>query len=164
MISSMPFVSAIEGGADMQVYFYNNASDSRKLNKSLSSLGSANCQLKEPCDILFPSVTLARGDLSGYAQCNYMYIPTFRRYYFVEVRALVGDMLEIKTIQSDPLMSYANAIRSIRTSIIRQEKIYNDYIVDGDLPIRATKNIQWVNIGTYNAGTGIYLTVDGGNS
>lgn len=148
----------------MQVIFYNNKSDERKLSKSLSTLSSANCHLKEPCDILYPVVKLKRADLSGYAQCNYMYIPTFNRYYFAEVTALTGDMVEIKAIKPDVLMTYANGIRSIYCTINRQENVFNKFYVDNELPIRQTKQIQLVSVGTYDAGTGIYLTVDGGKS
>lgn len=147
----------------MLVQFYNNRSDRRKLNKSLSSLGSSNCSLKEPCDILHPIVKLKRSGLSQYAVCNYMYIPTFKRYYFAEVRALVGDMVEISGTEVDVLMTYANGIRSIYCTILRQENVNNKYYIDNELPIRQTKQIQLVSVGQYNAGTGIYLTVDGGN-
>lgn len=147
----------------MNVIFYNNKSDRRKVSKSLARLGSANCSLKEPCEILRPVVVLKRGDLTQYAQCNYMYIPTFGRYYFVKCRAMTGDMLSVETIDPDPLMSFANGIRSIYCTIVRQENVNNKYYIDDQLPIRQTKKIQLVKVGTYSAGTGIYLTVDGGN-
>lgn len=148
----------------MNVIFYNNKSDRRKLNKNLSKLTSVECQLKEPCDILRPALILARKDLASYAQCNYMYIPTFGRYYFVKCTALAGDMLSVEAIDPDPLMTYANSIRSLYCTIIRQENVFNKYYVDNELSIRQTKQIQLVSLGAYNAGTGIYLTVDGGNA
>lgn len=149
----------------MNVIFYNNKSDNRKVNKSITRLGNnIACQLKEPCEILRPAVTLARQTLPNYAQCNYMYIPTFGRYYFVKCTALPGDMLSVEAIEPDPLMTYANGIRSLYCTIIRQEKVFNKYYIDNELPIRQTKQIQLVSVGQYSAGTGIYLTVDGGDS
>lgn len=146
----------------MRVFFYNNKSDYRKLSKILESAGSAECALKEGCDILYPALRLAKVDLPNYANTNYMYIPTFGRYYCIKIRAITGDMIEIETLKPDPLMSFANGIRSLTCTITRQEYRYNDYYVDNELGIRQTKMIQWVNLGTFDAGKGIYLTVDGG--
>lgn len=147
----------------MQAIFYNCTSDERVLSKRLSTIANVtNCDLKEPCDILRPSLLLNRTSVSGYASCNYMYIPTFKRYYYVKFTALEGDLLQVDTIKPDPLMSFANGIRAITCTILRQQYKYNNYFIDNQLGIRQTKNIQRVNVGTYNAGTGIYLTVDGG--
>lgn len=145
----------------MQVIFYNNRSDSRKLSKSITQLSSVNCQLKDTCSLLNPSLIISHGALSAYATCNYMYIPDFKRYYYASVSALTGDMLEVRG-EVDVLMSFASGIRALQCTILRQERVYNPYIVDSFMPSRAQRNIQYVGIGTYNAGTGLYLTVDGG--
>lgn len=146
----------------MTVQFFNNTSDNRKMSKNITSLDSANCQLKESCSLLRPSVILARSSLLRYAECNYMYIPKFHRYYYANVTAMAGDMLEISG-NVDVLMTYANQLRALNVTIVRQENLFNDYFVDQQLPIRQTKTIQFAKIGTYNAGTGMYLTVDGGS-
>lgn len=145
----------------MNVKFYNSRSDKRVLSKSITSLATVDCQLKENCPILNPSLVVARKSLTQYAECNYMYIPSFRRYYFVTASALVGDMVEISG-HVDVLMTYANGIRSLYATVLRQENMYNDYLIDNQLPIRQTKQIQRALVGTYNAGTGFYLTVNGG--
>lgn len=145
----------------MQVIFYNNHSDSRKLSKSISQLATVDCQLKDDCSLLNPVLIISHGALSSYAQCNYMYIPEFKRYYYASVSALAGDMLEVAG-EVDVLMSYAGGIRSLSCTIIRQERLYNPYIVDSFLPSRTNRSFQRVSVGTYNAGTGLYLTVDGG--
>lgn len=147
----------------MTVDFYTNNSDARKLNKSIGVIKKGvHCELKDDSDVLRPTLTLARISLLNYPICNYMYINSFKRYYFIKFRALVGDMLQVETIDPDPLMSFGNQIRSLYTTIIRQENVFNKYFVDNELAIRQTKKIQLVSLGAYNAGTGIYLTVDGG--
>lgn len=146
----------------MTVQFFNNTSDNRKISKNIALLGSVDCQLKESCSLLRPVVILARETLPRYAECNYMYIPKFRRYYYADVSAMVGDMLEIGG-NVDVLMTYANQLRALNVTIVRQENMFNDFFVDQQLPIRQTKTIQFAKIGTYNAGTGMYLTVDGGS-
>lgn len=146
----------------MNITFYNNKSDVRKLSKSISSLGSVDAKLKDNCSLLRPTIIVKRASLSQYASCNYMYIPAFKRYYFAEIRALVGDRVEIDG-NVDVLMSYSNAIRALNVTVLRQENMFNDYFIDNQLPIRQTKTIQFAKIGTYKAGTGLYLTVDGGS-
>lgn len=145
----------------MQAIFYNNRSDSRKLSKSISQLATVDCQLKDDCSLLNPVLIISHGALSSYAQCNYMYIPEFKRYYYASVSALAGDMLEVAG-EVDVLMSYASGIRALQCTILRQERVFNPYIVDNFMPSRAQRNIQYVGVGTYSAGTGLYLTVDGG--
>lgn len=151
-----------KGARKINITFYNNSSDTRKLNKSITRLASVDVKLKDNCSILRPRIILKRSTLTQYANCNYMYIPAFNRYYFAEISALVGDRVEI-TGNVDVLMSYANQIRALNVTVLRQEYMYNDYFIDNQLPIRQTKTIQFAKIGTYNAGTGLYLTVDGGS-
>lgn len=146
----------------MNVTFYNNRSDKRKLSKSLTRLGSVDAELKDDCSILRPTLRVSRGNLSQYAVCNYMYIPSFNRYYFVETSALIGDMVEVRG-DVDVLMTYANGIRALNVTVLRQQNMFNDYMIDNQLPIRQTKNIQFAKIGDFAAGTSLYLTVDGGS-
>lgn len=145
----------------MQVMLYNNHSDNRKLSKSISRLATVDCQLKDSCSLLNPVLVVSHGAIFAYAQCNYMYIPDFGRYYYASVTALAGDMLQIDG-NVDVLMSYASGIRALRCTIVRQENLFNPYIVDNFMPSRAQRNIQYVSVGTYSAGVGLYLTVDGG--
>lgn len=147
----------------MQVILYNNRSDKRRLNKKIAKLATVDCMLKDRCSLLNPRLVISHAALSAFAQCNYMYIPDFNRYYFCSVSALTGDMLEI-TGAVDVLMSYRNGINEIRCTIVRQEKKFNKYFIDNFLPVSTIKNIQYVSVGTFSAGKGIYLTVDGGES
>lgn len=146
----------------MQVILYDNSSDKRKLSKSLTKLTTLECQLKEKCSLLQPRLIINHAALSSYARCNYMYIPDFKRYYFCSIVALAGDMLEIDG-DVDVLMTYSSGIRAIQCTIVRQENKFNKYFKDDFIAIRANRSIQYVKVGTYNAGTGLYLTVDGGN-
>lgn len=148
----------------MNVQFYNNKSDSRKLSKNIVPLGGVvACMLKEPCEILYPVLKLKRSSLQDYAQCNYMFIPAFNRYYFVKCKALTGDMLEVEALKVDVAMTYASGIRALKCTIVRQEHLFNKFFGDNVIPIRANRSIQRVSVGTYDAGMGIYVTADGGS-
>lgn len=146
----------------MQVTFYNNRSDNRKLSKSIVQLGSPiDCQLKEDCSIINPILIVSHSALPLYNQCNYMFIPEFGRYYYCELTAMAGDKIMVHG-KVDVLMSHAPNIRALQCTILRQQWKYNPYIVDPFAPSKSQRNIQWISIGKYNAGTGLYLTVDGG--
>lgn len=145
----------------MQVIFYNNRSDNRKLSKSITQLSSTDCQLKQDCSLLRPELVVSHSALPLYNQCNYMFIPDFGRYYYCELKAMAGDMIGVSG-KVDVLMSHAANIRALQCTILRQQSKFNPYIVDPFVPSKAQRNIQRISVGTYNAGVGLYLTVDGG--
>lgn len=145
----------------MTVSFYTNSSDARELSKNLSLLATVDAQIKESCDILRPRLVLARQTLTQYATCNYCIIPSLKRNYFCEITMLPGDMLDI-SCSVDVASTWGSNIRNLYCTILRQEKIFNKFIPDATLPIRMTRNIQYVSVGNYDAGIGLYLTVDGG--
>lgn len=145
----------------MVVNFYSTSSDEKKVDKSLNSLGSCDCQLQEPCEVLRPVFIVDRSEISNFAICNYMFIPNLGRYYYAKLRMLPGGMLEI-TGNVDVLMSWRSGIRGVTCDIVRQEHNYNEFYVDTLLPKRSSKNIQYLKIGEIPANNGIYLTVTGG--
>lgn len=141
--------------------FYSTSSDEKKVDKSLNSLGSCDCQLQEPCEVLRPVIIVDRSEISNFAMCNYMHIPNLGRYYYAKLRMLPGGMLEV-TGNVDALMSWRGGIRGVTCDIVRQEYNFNEFYVDTLLPKRSSKNIQYLKIGEIPANNGIYLTVTGG--
>lgn len=146
----------------MKVSFYTTKSDRRVVNKSIALLSTIECDLKDNCNILNPALIVDKNALVSYTACNYVYIPTFKRYYYTRITAMVGDMLTIEG-SVDVLMTYRSGIYSITCDVLRQENNYNKYYVDTLMPKRNTKNIQYLKIGDLPAQNGIYLTVTGGN-
>lgn len=145
----------------MKVSFYTTKDDRRVVNKSITLLSTIDCDLKDNCNILSPALIVDKNVLTSYATCNYMYISTFKRYYYTQITAMAGDMLTIEG-NVDVLMTYKSGIGSITCDVLRQENNYNKYYVDALLPKRNTKNIQYLKIGDLPLQNGIYLTVTGG--
>ncbi len=143
----------------MKYYGYTNNSDNRKVGKSLTLLGYGECVLKGECSILSPNFTITSMSDVTAAKCNYIYIPDWNRYYFVDdIRAEVGRGFEI-SCHVDVLQTYASQIRGLNGFIRRQEFEYNDYIPDIRIPARDTRNYSFLKVGDMPSGA-YYLTVN----
>lgn len=143
----------------MKYYGYTNNSDNRKVGKSLTALGSGDCAIKGECSILSPTFTVSGMSDSTAAKCNYIYIPDWNRYYYVDdISAEIGRGFEI-SCHVDVLQTYASQIRSLNGFVRRQEFEYNDYIPDIKIPARDTRNFSFLKVGDMPDGA-YYLTVN----
>lgn len=92
--------------------------DVRKLNKSFSGTG-VSCRIKEPCDILYPTIIVDYN--SSFANANYVYIPEWGRYYFIDnITVAPGHTMMIHCVV-DVLNSWKNSISNITTDILVNE-------------------------------------------
>lgn len=116
------------------VYLYHNASNPHVFDKVLSGATEVTCDFKNPVDVENPVVYInASGD---YATYNYMYIPSFGRYYDCKA---VGGTSHTVTFEctSDPLMSFKTQIRAAKATIARNPWNYDLYVPDPNLPIES---------------------------
>lgn len=113
----------------MVVKFYRNKSDERVLTKTLDSEYTlSNVKLLEVTDILHPKLKVksAAGVLTTY---NYMYIPDYGRYYFIE-ELTADNGYSYVTARVDVLMSHAAALKNCSCIAERQQSEYNFYLND----------------------------------
>lgn len=114
----------------MTINFYTNQSEKNKLDKTLVSAFDLNGELKEDCSIIDPVIKIA-ADVSSMASVNYLYIPSFSRYYFINnVISINNDICEVHA-HVDVLSTYKDEIRAQRAVVSRQEKKWNLYLNDG---------------------------------
>jgi hypothetical protein len=114
----------------MTIEFYVNQSEKNRLDKTLVSAFNLNGELKEDCSIIDPVIKIV-GDVSSMASVNYMYIPSFGRYYFINnVISINNEICEVHA-HVDVLSTYKNEIRAQRAVVSRQEKKWNLYLNDG---------------------------------
>lgn len=116
----------------MEAQFYFNKSDPEHISKNLELLGSADIKLKDETDILNPSLTLA-SNMDWVGQCNYIYIPALKRYYYVSNISSIRDGLWGVNCHVDVLMTYRPWILEQTGVIERQENKYNLLLADGRL-------------------------------
>lgn len=113
---------------------YMNASNPHVFNKTLAFKADVECRFKTPVDVENPEIYIAASD--DYDRCNYMYIPEFGRYYFC--KGVVGPSTTITfTCESDPLMSFKNAILASPAVISRNPWEFDLYVSDPNLPIES---------------------------
>lgn len=114
----------------MTINFYVNQSEKNRLDKTLTSAFDLNGELKEDCSIIDPVIKIV-SDVSSMASVNYMYIPSFDRYYFINnVISINNDICEVHA-HVDVLSTYKDEIRAQRAIVSRQEKKWNLYLNDG---------------------------------
>lgn len=122
---------------------------------------SFSCQLKEPCDVMRPTLIL---DLTGtglrVSQFNYVYIERFGRYYYVESLSWEGPFW-IAKCKVDVLATYRDAFsndpmyieRTSDTSKINVHLIDGMYPADSNLVYhRSTTRMPTTTDGTYIVG------------
>jgi hypothetical protein len=100
-------------------------------------------------DVIHPTVIVRFSDnIVNMSNFNYMEIPIFTRYYFIESITANGGLVEI-TGRSDPLTSFKNDIKNSTQIIARtsNKNISNMYLTDNEFPIEVQNDYHIKNFG-----------------
>ncbi|MCQ2088078.1 MAG: hypothetical protein MJZ37_08480 [Bacilli bacterium] len=122
----------------MIIYLANVSDPPDKITKTVNYIEEEGIDAKliHPCDVLAPNFTI------DYTQnrslCNYCYIPSLGRYYYVTCSLDTAKRLHV-SCTVDPLMSWANSIKQCNATIIRKENGSPTIIPDSKLPIQPGK-------------------------
>lgn len=142
----------------MVLYLYNCADDKRVVHKTLTGGLSVNAVFLEASSIINPRLKLAWNN--AYISCNYLYVPTFNRFYFIDdITADVGGVAII-TAHVDVLKTYAADIENCAAVVTRTTRLNqtgsarSTYIPDSKLPISTGRSIKAVEF------TGTDLNID----
>ena len=102
----------------MEIRLYNTSDDRIVVNKTLTDELILEGTLKESLNVLSPSV-MVTVDVSEY---NYMYIPEFDRYYYIN-----------RTAEVDVLMSWKDEFLKLNAIVDKTETLIlaDEYINDG---------------------------------
>lgn len=127
----------------MHVKLYKNTAPPNKVDKSSNLSNTKEVEgvrfiEKNTLSILNPSVLLdIANDAEDIAKYNYMSIPKFNRYYFIDSMSAEGGLIRIDG-RCDVLMSHKDDIYASKQYIMRQETYNNSpYLDDNMLPIRS---------------------------
>ena len=124
----------------MQLILYNNVSDKRKLNKTITQLSTVEIKLKNENEIVNPIVILSAAYLPPSA--NYAYIATLNRYYYINGQHILpGNQLELN-LSVDVLMSWKDVINNSVVVARRSGNNYNKMLPDM-IPIQANRNLLY---------------------
>lgn len=142
----------------MKIILYNNHSENNKLNKTIVKIVELEGYLREVCSLINPQIMIEfhPEQFDGYVKddnqvyvvhnnvkitwdsfinnyvlsANYVYIPEFNRYYFI------NDIISIRTnmwrldMHVDVLMSYKNQIKQMNAFVNRNEFEYDELVKD----------------------------------
>ena len=107
-----------------------NASPVEKIGKNLSGNTTFQCVLKDKTSILHPTLRINTSD--NIYTFNYLKIPDFGRYYFIDdIVSQSAGIWEI-TAHVDVLETYKTAILSNDAVVRRQQNRFNLYLNDPD--------------------------------
>lgn len=118
---------------------YVTTDDRRKVIKNLTSAHSIDVTLLEPFSVLTPTLVLQT--ING-LDFNYVYIPYFSRYYFVNSIDVNKGGRAIVNCSVDVLMTYQNEFIDNDFLIVRSESIGVNYITDTQLPLYPYKDMK----------------------
>ena len=139
---------------------YKNKSDKKKVSKNLELLEEINGQFKEESDILNPHILIENTENA--VKCNYVYIGTFKRYYYVKNAVALNSHVLRLNLHVDVLKTYEDEIRSLTAFVLRQENVYNVNFNDSMLPIRSDTNYKVYPFGDVPETYNFYITTTGG--
>lgn len=109
-----------------------NQSQSNVVSKDISTIETIQGVLRRGASVTDPLIEIQYDIYNGdNAIPNYLYIPVFKRYYYIlGIRSTINGMWEI-SCHVDVLMSYQNEIRAQTAIVERQETAYNLMLDDG---------------------------------
>lgn len=112
------------------ITLYRNYSEKNRVGKNLEEVVTLSGTLKDECSIIDP-VIMIEADPVQIGGTNYLYIPVFGRYYFIQNFVIVRTNLIRLECHVDVLESFADGIKACSAIISKQENLWNLYINDG---------------------------------
>lgn len=118
----------------MEITLYQNVSERINLSKTLNNAFEiSGVILKDNTSILSPSLILTNNktdDNLNIFEYNYLYIPAFKRYYYIDNIIQISNKMWQIDCSVDVLMSFKDKILLQTAFIERNENEYNTMLVD----------------------------------
>lgn len=135
--------------------FFQNTAEPNRVNKTeyLTEQLRVNGNLRDVSDVINPSITFESAD-DKILKSNYVYIPTFNRYYFINSITSVRTNLWRVNLHCDVLYSFRNDVLQIKAIIDRQENNFNRYLIDNNMPLSSIPYKEAKEILTDDEGNG----------
>lgn len=124
---------------EVKFYAFAKKRNSTKIPGASNSPLTFNCELKEPCSILAPSITINNGSAWNPSSYNYAFIVAFFRYYYVTNWTYYGGLWHAD-LAVDVLASHKGSIMLSTGYVARASKRYNGNISDTLFP--ATSEVE----------------------
>ena len=133
------------GTGTFSINLYVNNAEKNRVDKTdyLVSVGTLTGTLREECNLIAPSISIYMENVINF---NYVYIPSFNRYYFVkDITSLVNNLWRVD-LEVDVLMSYKTQILNLNAFVSRQENEYDPYMLDELYPAPSDVDITYASL------------------
>lgn len=144
----------------MNITLYSTSSERNRVVKDLGNSLTITGNLKQGLSIINPTIIIAYNN-SVY-NYNYVYIPEFRRYYFIENINIINNTLEL-SLHEDVLMSNSADILRSKATITRGSS-GSKYLNDVRIKNTAQHTLTHRRIGTGFTAQDEYIVVIAGRS
>ena len=141
----------------MKVNFYNNQSNENVINKNLKLISSRDIIFRMAINEKTPMLILHHSTIEG---VNYVGIPEFKRYYYIEHIEPYNSVLSRVYLNTDLLMTYQDEIINNQVLITATEK--PSYLSNTLPTSRELINDKYLSNVTLTNGTTKILTTIGG--
>ena len=144
----------------MQIKFYYNSSEKNKINKLLSRELTMDGNLRDECSVINPTILVEHSNLSNY---NYVYIPEFKRYYFITEMTIVRNNLWRISLKVDVLESFKSDILNLSCIVDKQQyENYGNNIDDGSYINKADSFVEIANYPNGFNSSGEFILITAG--
>lgn len=121
------------------ITLYQNKSRKNQRKKDLEEIETLTGTLRAECSIVDPVIRIETS--TNLRKCNYLRIPNFGRYYFVnDIIHVRNNIYEIHA-HCDVLTSSGSALLNCLGVIRRQENEWNLYLDDGAFKVCSNPNV-----------------------
>ena len=164
----------IKRGGYMKIILYNNYSENNKLNKSIVKIVELQGYLREQTSLINPQILIEfhPEQFDGYVKednqvyvmyngvkitwdsfinkyvlsANYVHIPEFNRYYFInDIVSLRQNLWQI-TLSVDVLMSYKDQILETNAFVARNQNEFNKDIIDNECVLTDKEEVEFIEV------------------
>lgn len=127
------------------VYLYKNSAEPHRVDKSLhlSTIGVVSGTFRDETSITDMVINF---EYAGVVDFNYVYIPIFNRYYFVNDVTSIRNNLWSVSLSVDVLMTYKDAIINCKGFVDRNEHASRPMLVDKKRVVSSGKTISYTAI------------------
>ncbi len=141
------------------IVLMNNREELNKITKSPITVRTLTGTLRDETDIINPEILIEfDGTLTD---CNYMYIQTLSRYYFITKITSVRNKLWRISAHCDVLKTYSEAILGTECVVARSESRYNLYLNDSMFKVYANPRLQIAKFPQQFTGESYVLVMNG---
>lgn len=140
------------------VVMMSNASDNNVVDKTVTTINTVSCALKDPTEMVDPVLKLA-GD-SIVSGANYCWIEALGRFYFIREKTQVTAGVVELQLHVDVLMSFKDSIRRSRALVEVVGNAVNPYI-ESEIwtpDVRRTTHVKNFSSGFNNTPEYVLLT------